>query len=79
MASVTVPRVEAAGGSRSLVLGLSLHCGDGQQRVVDFCPICRAGPMSQQLLDGDPVVQDLAAPFLHAPSMTQLQDGGGHL
>lgn len=54
-------------------------CGDRQQGVVDLFPISRPGPMSQELLYGDPVVQDSATALLLAPAVAQLQDGGGFL
>ena len=53
--------------------------GDRQQRVVDLLPVGGPAPMGQQLLDGDPVVQDPAAALLHAPPVPQLQDGRGLL
>lgn len=51
--------------------GYSSHRGHREQRVVDLLPVGRPRPMRQQLLDGDPVVQDAAVPLLHGLLLAQ--------
>lgn len=50
---------------------LRSHRGHRQQRVVDLLPVRRPRAVSQQLLDGDPVVEDAAIPLLHALLLAQ--------
>lgn len=44
---------------------LGSHRGHRKQRVVYFLSVRRPRAMSQQLLDGDPVVEDSPVPLLH--------------
>lgn len=50
---------------------LRSHRGHRQQRVVDLLSVRRPRAVSQQLLDGDPVVEDAAIPLLHALLLAQ--------
>lgn len=54
----------------------NLNSGDGEKWVVHFLPIFGAAPVGQQLLNGDPVVQDFTVSPLHALLLAKLQDGG---
>lgn len=44
---------------------LRSHRGHRKQRVVYFLSVRRPRAVSQQLLDGDPVVEDATIPLLH--------------
>lgn len=47
---------------------------DRKEGVMYFCALRDSGPMTHQLLDGHPVVQDLFVTFLHHLFVTKLQD-----